>query len=46
MFLNVMMEKPYDPVKLDMQLKYMGWQLDDVYYVTLIRCDMLPPLKS
>lgn len=36
-FLNIMMEKPYDPVKLDMQLKYMGWQLDDVYYVTLIR---------
>lgn len=36
-FLNVMLEKPYDPDKLNMQLKYMGWSKADSYYVTLIR---------
>ncbi len=36
-FLNVMLEKPYDPTKLEMQLKYMGWQADNLYYVSLIR---------
>ena len=36
-FLNVMLEKLYDPIKLEMQLKYMGWHKDDTYYITLIR---------
>ena len=36
-FLNVMLEKLYDPVRLEMQLKYMGWNLGDTYYITLIR---------
>ena len=36
-FLNVMLEKLYDPVKLEMQLKYMDWKPDDTYYITLIR---------
>ena len=36
-FLNVMLEKPYDYGKLDMQLKYMGWNAKDTYYVTVIR---------
>lgn len=35
-FLNVMLEKLYDPVKLEMQLKYMGWKANDTYYITLI----------
>lgn len=36
-FLNVMIEKPYDPMKLEMQMKYMGWKEQDTFYVTLIR---------
>lgn len=36
-FLNIMLEKLYDPRKLEMQLKYMGWNKNDTYYVTLIR---------
>ena len=36
-FLSVMLEKLYDPMKLQMQLQYMGWHPEDTYYVTAIR---------
>lgn len=36
-FLNVMLQQMYDPVKLEMQLKYMGWRAEDIFYITVIR---------
>lgn len=36
-FLNLMLDKPWDPEALEMQLKYQNWKKDDIYYVTLVR---------
>lgn len=36
-FLNLMLEKEYDPIKLEMQMQYMGWQKEDTFYVAVVR---------
>ena len=36
-FLNLMLDRPYDRIKLDMQLRYQGWKPDDTFYVSIIR---------
>lgn len=36
-FLDLMLDKPYDRTKLKMQMDYQGWTGEETYYVALIR---------
>lgn len=36
-FLDLMMDRPYDKTKLKMQMNYQGWTGEETYYIALIR---------